>query len=176
MHASDDQRSDFRDHLDEIASSNGKVNVELCKRLLGCIDILPATECDQLDLPKGSSYADAARQFLEEAGEEVPEQETKTPIRRVLVELTGEETVTHVRRFVLEVPEDAENSEIEELCGDGIDKWLAEAGSASEWQFADSTEISTTEAVVESEPEGDGDAADLSLMRNEDGRLVPNAE
>lgn len=176
MHASDDLRSDFRDHVDEIASSEAKGNVELCKRLLGCTDILPASECDQLDLPKGSSYGDAARQLLEEAGEEVPEQKTKTPIRRVLVELTGEETVTHIRRVVLEVPEDAENSEIEELCGEGIDQWLAEAGSASEWQFEDSTGISTTGAVVEPEPEGNADAADLPLVRSEDGRLVPEAE
>jgi hypothetical protein len=176
MHASDDLRSDFREHLDEVASSNGKVNVKLCKRLLACTDILPASECDQLDLPNGSSYGDAARHLLEEARVDVPVPETKKPTRRVLVELTGEETRTYVRQVVLEVPEDVEDSEIEDLCGDGIDQWLAEADSGSEWDFEDSTGISTTEAVVEAEPDGDEDAADLSLVRNQDGRLVPEAE
>lgn len=176
MHASEDLRSDFRDHLDEAASSNGKADVELCRRLLACTDTLPASECDQLDLPKGSSYGDAARHLLTEAGQQVPEPETKPSTRRVLVELTGEETITHVRRVLLEVPEDVEDSEVEELCGDSIEHWLAEAGSGSEWEFEDSTGITTTGAVVEAEPDGTADSADISLVRNEDGRLMPDAE
>lgn len=108
--------------------------------------------------------------------ENVPESDTKKPTRRVLVELIGEETITHVRRVVVEVPEDAEDSEIEDLCDSGIDQWLAEAESVSEWEFEDSTGIVTTGAVVETEPEGDVDAADLSLVRKEKGRLAPKSE
>lgn len=52
-----------RDFLDGIETS--EIDLELAGRLWNCTDTLPGSFCDDLELPRGSTYAQAARHLIQ---------------------------------------------------------------------------------------------------------------
>ena len=67
-HAPGHVRELFRDWLDEFGLMTFPADSPTGRRLAGsvwqCTDILPGTYCEQLDIPAGSTYAQAARALL----------------------------------------------------------------------------------------------------------------
>lgn len=59
MHAPDDDREAFHEAAE---AHNHRALSALAGRLWNCTDTLPSAYCDELGLPLGSSYAQAARQ------------------------------------------------------------------------------------------------------------------
>jgi hypothetical protein len=71
MHKPSHLREDFLSYLDSLEPGGNPATAEeqsipidsLLKQLHHCTDILPSDYCDQLDLPKGSTYAAAVREI-----------------------------------------------------------------------------------------------------------------
>ena len=69
MHGPERTREQFQDvivdlYVDQVCPSDS--HIRIAGRLWRCTDILPGCDCDTIDIPKGSTYAQAARQVKQD--------------------------------------------------------------------------------------------------------------
>lgn len=90
--------------------------------------------------------------------------------KKVLLGLSGKEEVTYYRQFVVEVPDDIDEREIEDLSPEDIGAALDNVDGPA-WEEEDSDGIVPEAVFLEKEGAAEGDEPDLRFFRDQRGNL-----